>query len=45
MWNDFKRGFWYSIGAIFGVFALQTVSDKIAEMRIKKEKKDEEDSE
>jgi len=45
MWNYFKKGFAYSIGAIFGVWALQTVADKITEMQVKKEIGDEEDSE
>ena len=41
MWNDFKKGFWYSVGAIFGVWAIQTIGDKITEIQVKKEIKDE----
>lgn len=29
MLNDFKRGFWYSIGAIIGVVTLQTLADRV----------------
>lgn len=29
MFDDFKRGFWYSIGAIVGVVTLQTLADKV----------------
>lgn len=29
MFNDFKRGFWYSIGAIVGVITLQTLVDRV----------------
>lgn len=29
MFNDFKRGFWYSIGAVIGMVALQTLADRV----------------
>ena len=41
MLNDFKKGFWYSIGAIVGVVTLQTLADRVMpEITAKMKKKD-----
>lgn len=45
MFNDFKRGFWYSIGAIVGVVTLQTLTDRIIPEIAAKMKNKEEDME
>lgn len=37
MLNDFKKGFWYSIGAITGVCVLQWITSKFIEKPEKEE--------
>ena len=45
MFNDFKRGFWYSIGAIVGVITLQTLADRVIPEIAAKMKNKEDDME
>ena len=45
MWNDFKKGFWYSVGALVGIWTLQMAADKISAKVVEKNMEDEEDSE
>ena len=39
MFNDLKRGFWYSIGAVAGVCVLQWLTGKFIEKSEKEDKK------
>lgn len=45
MFNDFNRGFWYSIGAIIGVITLQTLADRVIPEIAAKMKNKEDDME
>lgn len=45
MFNDFKRGFWYYIGAIVGVITLQTLADRVIPEIAAKMKNKEDDME
>ena len=45
MFNDFKRGFWHSIGAIVGVITLQTLADRVIPEIAAKMKNKEDDME